>query len=627
MMPHVLLLTLAVSIYCGCSTPTRRDTTPVTYLTYFALDNPMELHPLTISDVDECSSPIIVLGGIPIGKIRAPNISVCENGVILTEPTHLRSSLCVCRGEFKTCEDPGESIYAIAPFWSNINNVFATHNASISYQTFERSNSSHTRIFERVLGWISREQNMAGSIQFFPTWMLVAQWKNVHPYTRPNEIDPRTNTFETILVTDGTQTYAVFTYNCSDLGWARASNTFVASDCSFIGNYIGGSFTNYLPETRAYGLQIDNRTANISRAASCSNPTTWNNFLFNLTPQRVVNITVREETVAVVIGGAITIQFYISTFVQQDFMIKLSFVPEIPYTTENSSHYFACNGLSEAVTIAGIEIITICSAGSVNVTVLNVTEGALGEYTVSVNVDETVGDTALSNLKLEDVVLSENLLLKTSDPLLLTSDDIASASADLRDLQAAALTNANVRQNYLKTIDNLMQADGSLIVQSQIENNSSSRILDTLQEFTLNVELPANMTNETYVFDTYGFVLFDINPKQFMKRNIGANLGPPEVVKNITIPVNISFSGDIEQEGLTVFVEVNDNMSNELRLSVVVYRQENLFQNNETGANITSAVVSISGKPSSGPSLTMGFLRLVEDDESESGNEVRKIKI
>ena len=219
-------------------------------------------------------------------------------------------------------------------------------------------------------------------------------------------------------MTDGTQTYAVFTYNCSDLGWARASNTFVASDCSFIGNYIGGSFTNYLPETRAYGLQIDNRTANISRAASCSNPTTWNNFLFNLTPQRkpppllvknnrqnyyysgVVNITVREETVAVVIGGPITIQFYISTFVQQDFMIKLSFVPEIPYTTENSSHYFACNGLSEAVTIAGIEIITICSAGSVNVTVLNVTEGALGEYTVSVNVDETVGDTALSNLKL-----------------------------------------------------------------------------------------------------------------------------------------------------------------------------------------------------------------------------------
>ena len=113
-----------------------------------------------------------------------------------------------------------------------------------------------------------------------------------------------------------------------------------------------------------------------------------------------MNITVREETVAVVIGGSITIQFYISTFLQQDFMIKVSFVPEIPYTMENSSHYFACNGLSEAVTIAGIEIITICSAGSVNMTVLNVTEGALGEYTVSVNVDETVGDTALSNLKL-----------------------------------------------------------------------------------------------------------------------------------------------------------------------------------------------------------------------------------
>ena len=32
-----------------------------------------------------------------------------------------------------------------------------------------------------------------------------------------------------------------------------------------------------------------------------------------------------------------------------------------------------------------------------------------------------------------------------------------------------------VRQNYLKTIDNLMQADGESLVQSQKESNSSTK--------------------------------------------------------------------------------------------------------------------------------------------------------
>lgn len=87
------------------------------------------------------------------------------------------------------------------------------------------------------------------------------------------------------MVTDGTQTYVIFTYNCSDLGWAR-TNSLVAADCSFIGCYAGGDFDNYQFETDFYGLQIDSRTANLSRAASCSNDETmsWNNFLFNLTP-------------------------------------------------------------------------------------------------------------------------------------------------------------------------------------------------------------------------------------------------------------------------------------------------------------------------------------------------------
>ena len=112
----------------------------------------------------------------------------------------------------------------------------------------------------------------------------------------------------------------------------------------------------------------------------------------------------------------------------------------------------------------------------------------------------------------------------------------------------------------------------------------------------------------------------------FTERDVGANLGPAEVVKNVTIPVNISFSDDIDQEGLAMYVEIRDSMENEhetYRLSVVVYRQENLFQidtTNGTGVNITSAIMSVSGKTNGRPTFTMGFRSLVENEGSEVVN-------
>ena len=344
----------------------------------------------------------------------------------------------MCRGEFKTCEDPGESVYAIAPFWSNVNNLSATQNTSISFQAYEEGNNSHPAILNHVWSYIYT-QTVLQSIQFFPTWILVAHWFNVHPYIKPNEIDPRvswlynyvsyfsiihhiytqTNTFQAILATDGTQTYTIFTYNCSDLGWARTPNSFVASDCSFIGAYAGGSFNEYLPETTEYGLQIDSRTANITRAASCSSQgTTWNNFLFVLTPQSkfplvnphysyimiscagVVNLTAREKTVGAEIGESVTVQFYISTFFTEDLRLKLSFIPECQCSGDTSFHSITCNGIEEPTTMAGIEIIILCSTARINVTISKVTEGAFGDYIISASANEIQNDTASSSLKL-----------------------------------------------------------------------------------------------------------------------------------------------------------------------------------------------------------------------------------
>ena len=156
-----------------------------------------------------------------------------------------------------------------------------------------------------------------------------------------------------------------------------------------------------------------------------------------------------------------------------------------------------------------------------------------------------------------------------------------------------------------------------------------SRLLNSLQQFTLKVTLPENTTNETFIFESYGFQIFDIDSNMFEGRDIAANLGPLDVVNNITIPVNISFSDDIRGDDVAVYVQIEGNMPDDLdttpsRLSVVAYRQENLFQNgtNDTaGVNIASVVMSVSST-SNDPTFILGFLPIQTSEEVDTDGSV-----
>lgn len=123
------------------------------------------------------------------------------------------------------------------------------------------------------------------------------------------------------------------------------------------------------------------------------------------------------------------------------------------------------------------------------------------------------------------------------------------------------------------------------------------------------MKLPSNTTNETFIFESYAFQLFDIDGETFNEQTISADLGPRDAVKNLMIPVNISFSSDIERN-VTLYVQVSDagNDDPTYRLSVVVYRQENLFLNdiNGTEDTIGSAVVTVTSMGSN-PRILMGF--------------------
>ena len=77
---------------------------------------------------------------------------------------------------------------------------------------------------------------------------------------------PQTNTYQGALVTDGVQSYALFTYKCGEMGWSGGATIgFGASDELYDNLRLGGS-------------------AHATIASCLNSPTTeWSNILYKLT--------------------------------------------------------------------------------------------------------------------------------------------------------------------------------------------------------------------------------------------------------------------------------------------------------------------------------------------------------
>ena len=138
--------------------------------------------------------------------------------------------------------------YLVAPFWSDVD---ISRTGSIRYQVYSNGN----RETEIVSQFISEENFI-----FTAEWMLIVEWNRVPQFGRPsyqvNTTDiyipvfenesPRnlkrytntiillyslqTNTFQTVLATDGSNSFALFIYKCGDLDWnGRATVGYGAS--------------------------------------------------------------------------------------------------------------------------------------------------------------------------------------------------------------------------------------------------------------------------------------------------------------------------------------------------------------------------------------------------------------
>lgn len=75
------------------------------------------------------------------------------------------------------------------------------------------------------------------------------------------------NTYQAVIITDGTKAYAVFTYKCGALNWAGEAT---------IGYNAGGDYYMNHPLS---GLSLSNAIACVH------NDSVWNNVIYNLVPR------------------------------------------------------------------------------------------------------------------------------------------------------------------------------------------------------------------------------------------------------------------------------------------------------------------------------------------------------
>ena len=69
--------------------------------------------------------------------------------------------------------------FVVAPFWANVDNRRA---GQIRYQVLTATNLAANDTIEEVSRFISQEVNES----FSGLWMLVAEWRDVHPYPHGN---------------------------------------------------------------------------------------------------------------------------------------------------------------------------------------------------------------------------------------------------------------------------------------------------------------------------------------------------------------------------------------------------------------------------------------------------------
>ena len=147
--------------------------------------------------------------------------------------------------------------YIVAPFGANAN---ITGTGSVSYEVHNSTTSSN------LLNQVSRFVRQQKQSTFAGIWMLLAKWNNVPQFGQSNgnvSVNNyrivscmcviaemflskfKANTFQGVLITNGFQSFTVFTYRCGSMQWSgNAVVGFKADDHLYEIHSLSGSSAN-----------------------------------------------------------------------------------------------------------------------------------------------------------------------------------------------------------------------------------------------------------------------------------------------------------------------------------------------------------------------------------------------
>jgi hypothetical protein len=228
---------------------------------------------------DATSKFIDIPGGMSTGETIHTRAFVSANGYISLD----RSLLFWDAAPFPTSEYYIVNSYMFAPFWSDID---TGRSGSVSYEFYQRGSSdTEDAILDRVNGFLSN-QTASG---FNGYWMMVALWNKVHPFPHSLgsagltddyvEFLDKENTFQAILITNGTTTHTIYTYSCGLMEWS-GYNSYATIGYNLNGDY-ENHFLSGLPA--AYSI-------------ACSSSSKWNNLVYTVDMTGVNDDQTRRST-------------------------------------------------------------------------------------------------------------------------------------------------------------------------------------------------------------------------------------------------------------------------------------------------------------------------------------------
>ncbi|XP_064388044.1 uncharacterized protein LOC135336225 isoform X3 [Halichondria panicea] len=227
--------------------------TDVNYTPFIDLaeDDGVKLQRLTNTD-DGCSSLIYINSGLPYGSKSETSLRVCANGAISIGTEHFNF---FSPSRFPSSSSQISSSNVLAPYWND--HDLRGDGSSINYKVYTREQGS--RVSDAKLDAISRLISNKEELSFSGIWMLVAEWNGAPAYPFNTDKPPR-NTYQAVVVTDGTQTFAVYTYNCEQLEWESGQGSSVYSVIGYNindGNSLFSSVNPFMnhPLSRSKGVR------------------------------------------------------------------------------------------------------------------------------------------------------------------------------------------------------------------------------------------------------------------------------------------------------------------------------------------------------------------------------------